>query len=97
MARLLITSAAEEDFTQALRWYAERSLDVAERFSDEFDAVLELVAAAPERFPLCDKRHRFCLMRRFPYQVIYRDCGDHWAVIAVAHAKREPGYWSKRS
>ena len=96
MARLLVTSAAEQDFTRALCWYAERSRHAAEGFNAEFDRVLELLSADPERFPLCDKRHRFCLMRRFPYQVIYRDCGDHWAVIAVAHAKRKPDYWSSR-
>ena len=96
MAKLLVTSAAEQDFTEALCWYAERSHRAAEEFDAEFDRVLELLGATPERFPFCDARHRFCLMRRFPYQVIYRDCGDHWAVVAVAHAMRKPGYWSDR-
>jgi len=96
MSRTLITSAAEQDFTDALRWYAERSPRAAEEFDVEFDAILHLIDDDPHRFPFCDDRHRYCLMRRYPYQVIYREHGKDLAIIAVAHAKRKPGYWQNR-
>ena len=96
MAELVVSSAAEGDYTEALSWYAERSIDAAERFDREFDRALELIASDPERFPLCDQRHRYYLMRRFPYQVIYRSERERWVVIAVAHTSRKPRYWSSR-
>jgi plasmid stabilization system protein ParE len=96
MAKLLVTSAAELDFTKALRWYAQQSQRAAEAFDAEFEEILRVIEADPNCFPLCDQRHRFCLMRRYPYQVIYREYGDAIAVIAVAHAKRKPGYWENR-
>ena len=37
MAELVVSSAAEGDYTEALSWYAERSIDAAERFDREFD------------------------------------------------------------
>jgi len=96
MARLLISSAAESEFTEALCWYAERSGRAAEGFDAEFDRALETISTDPLRFPRCDDRHRFYLMSRYPYQIIYRSQGDDWMVIAVAHAKRQPGYWTDR-
>ena len=96
MADVAITSAAERDFTDSLCWYAERSQRAAEGFEAEFDRTLASIGADPQRFPHCDQRHRFCLMRRYPFQVIYREQADQVVIVAVAHAKREPGYWSNR-
>ncbi len=96
MADVFVTSAAERDFTEALCWYAQRSRDAAEGFDAEFEVALRSIGADPIRYPSCDQRHRYYLMRRYPYQVIDRAERDEVAVVAVAHAKREPGYWSGR-
>jgi len=39
---------------------------------------------------------RRALLPRFPYAVIFMDLGEHIRVLAVAHAKRRPGYWLGR-
>lgn len=96
MADVLITSAAEQDFAESLRWYAERSQRAAEGFEAEFERVLGVIGADPRRYPVCDDRHRFYLMRRYPFEVIYREQSEQVIVVAVAHAKREPRYWSNR-
>jgi plasmid stabilization system protein ParE len=96
MVSLTICSAAEDDFTESLRWYAEHSVEAANDFDAEFDRALEAIARAPERFPQCDERHRYFLMRRFPFQVIYRVQGEQIAIIAVAHTSRSPDFWSHR-
>ena len=96
MNRIRVCSAAEVEFTNALCWYAERSPDVARDFDSEFDAVLAKIAETPSRFPLCDERHRYVLMGRFPYQVIYRTIAEEVIVMAVAHTSREPEYWTNR-
>ena len=96
MAKVDVLSIAEQEFTKALGWYAERSLRTAEGFDAEFDKALQTIGADPRRFPLCDERHRFYLMDRYPYQVIYREEPDEVVVIAVAHSKRRPRYWATR-
>jgi hypothetical protein len=46
---------------------------------------------------MCDDRHRFYLLKRYPFQIIYRPIsGDQWLIVAVAHSSRRPGYWSNR-
>jgi plasmid stabilization system protein ParE len=96
MADVLVTSAAERDYSESLCWYSQRSQRAAEGFEAEFERVLRVIGEDPRRYPVCDERHRFYLMRRYPFQVIYREQVDQVIVVAVAHAKREPGYWSNR-
>ena len=93
MIDLVICSAAEGEYAEALAWYAERSAQAAERFDADFDQAMETIASDPTQFPRCDERHHFYLMRHFPYQIIYRQHRDHWVVIAVAHTARKPRYW----
>jgi plasmid stabilization system protein ParE len=97
MDNLLIADAAEEEYTSSLRWYAERSKRAAEGFEVEFRRALESISQYPDRYPLCDDRHRFCLLKRYPFQVIYREVAeDRWLILAVAHTGRRPGYWLDR-
>ena len=98
MIELLIGEGAELDYTESLRWYAEHSQQAAEGFDAEFARVLEAIADDPHRYPFCDDRHRFSLLKRYPFQVIFREVpGSHIQIVAVAHTSRYPGYWWKRS
>ncbi|MGH8701418.1 MAG: type II toxin-antitoxin system RelE/ParE family toxin, partial [Burkholderiales bacterium] len=40
---------------------------------------------------------RRILLNRFPYSVVYRTSSDEIIVIAVAHQRRRPGYWRRRT
>ena len=93
----LIAEDAEDDYTASFRWYAERSPRAAEGFEAEFARALDAIAASPERYPLCDDRHRFYLLKRYPFQIIYRRASaDRWLIVAVAHTSRRPDYWVGR-
>ena len=97
MNDVLIIAAAQEEYTASLRWYADRSRRAAEEFELEFSNTLESIASQPERFPRCDDRHRFALLRRFPFQVVFRETSENrWLVVAVAHTSRRQEYWSAR-
>ena len=96
MADVLIGAGAEEDYADALSWYAARSERAARGFEAEFKRAIDAIAEAPRRFPLCDGQHRYYLMRRYPFQVIYREKLEGVLILAVAHAKRRPGYWHGR-
>ena len=59
---------------------------------------LSFVAEAPLASPLwrADRDYRRRRMRRFPYMVVYRIEGGVVLVVAVAHERRTPGYWTER-
>jgi plasmid stabilization system protein ParE len=88
---------AKLDFDASFDWYAARSLQAALRFTNDVDAALVKVATNPERFVAVDDRHRECSLKRFPFRIVYRIEGNRVLVVAVAHAKRQPGYWRERS
>jgi plasmid stabilization system protein ParE len=97
MAEVLAANSAEEEYTDSLQWYAERSRRAAEGFESEFAQALESIGTHPDRYPLCDDRHRFYLLKRYPFQIIYREISeDRWLVVAVAHTSRRPRYWRNR-
>jgi plasmid stabilization system protein ParE len=97
MNDLLIAEGAERDYTESLHWYSERSRFAAEAFEAEVEWAFEKIAENPERYPLCDDRHRFLLLRKFPFRIIYRAAGEgQRLVVAIAHTSRRPSYWSTR-
>jgi plasmid stabilization system protein ParE len=98
MSEMLIAEAAEEEYVASLQWYAEGSKTAAERFEVEFARALEAIGANPEQYPMCDDgRHRFYLLKHYPFQLIYRNTDDgKWLIVAVAHTRRKPDYWSRR-
>ena len=81
MTNVTVCSAAEVDYTESLCWYAEHSTDTANSFEQEFDEAILQIANAPDRYPKCDERHRFYLMRRFPFQIISFFCGHRFPGI----------------
>jgi plasmid stabilization system protein ParE len=96
MADILFLPAAETDYGEALAWYAQRSARAAAGFERAVDRALNQIADAPDRWPLCDNRHRFHLLKRYPYSIIYRVEQGGILVVAVAHGRRDPEYWKER-
>jgi hypothetical protein len=64
---------------------------------DELDRSIERVAAAPQVCPAYLHGTRMCRLRRFPFAVVFRETEAVTQIVAVAHLKRRPGYWSRRS
>ncbi len=96
MGDVILCSAAEVDYTESLIWYAERSVEVANASDAEVIHTLGCVAVDPERYPKCDERHRFILMRRYPFQIIYRLVQKNVVIVAIAHVSRSPDFWEGR-
>jgi len=80
----------------AREWYAERSPVVAQAFVDELERALERVGDRPEAWPPYLHGTRRYLLHRFPFLLVYRVSTGGLQVVAVAHAKRRPGYWAGR-
>jgi plasmid stabilization system protein ParE len=86
----------ERDLADGLAFYASHSPIAAERFLDEVEAALEVITAAPERWPLHGLGMRRYVPATFPYSIVYRVSGTAIEVYAVAHAKRRPFFWRRR-
>lgn len=96
MAKVLFHPEAQAEYDAALLWYQARSLRAAARFEVEMERVVDQIADSPARYPLYDDEHRFALLRRFPFSVVYLPLPLPVYVVAVAHSSRSTGYWQGR-
>ena len=87
---------ARAEVLEAHRWYWERSEGAGDAFLLELDLALDEISKAPETWPRDLQGTRRFLLHRFPYVIVYRRRRSGIQIIAVAHAKRRPGYWQVR-
>ena len=88
--------AAQIELAQAFEWYETQQKDLGVQFLNEFDSAVRRIIAYPESYILIEKDIRRCLIKRFPYGVLYGIDFDKIIVIAVAHLHRKPDYWIDR-
>ena len=62
----------------------------------ELDHAQKQVVAHPERWPIYFHGTRRYRIKRFPYLMVYYTQPERIVVLAIAHAKRRPGYWKSR-
>ena len=96
MAEVTFLPAAEADYQQALEWYAARSPRAVIGFEAAVEVALRAIGQAPELWTRCDERHRFYVLKRFPFSIIDRLEADAVLVVAIAHARRSASYWQGR-
>lgn len=99
--KLRVLSTAEAEATEAACWYDDQSIGLGELFLAEYAAALSAVEFDPLQFGLLETepagRFRRCILRRFPYAVIFEILPNEVLVLAVAHSSRRPGYWRDRA
>jgi len=96
MTATTILHEAEVELWEAVEYYESRSPGLGLDFQAEIEASVQAIAASPDRWPLRHDGTRRYLTHNFPYVVVYVPLPDHNWIIAFAHCKRRPRYWSGR-
>ena len=89
--------AAQVDYDEALAWYLKRSARAATGFEAAVAHGVQRIADDPETYALIDKRHRRCLLKRYPFSLVYRIEVSGVLIVAVAHSRRRSRYWRRRA
>jgi plasmid stabilization system protein ParE len=97
LPELVIRPEAEEEISEAFRWYEDKSEGLGSEFMRALDAGLSYIQRNPAAYAIVHKQMRRALLRRFPYSVIYLIEGDKIIVLACFHASRDPKQWKKRT
>ena len=80
----------------AIHYAREANAEVGLAFILEYERALALLCAHPHLgAPWRNNRRRFPL-RKFPYSIIYYVRNEELRVIALAHHRRKPTYWTGR-
>ncbi len=100
--RIRFHPGAAADLGSAGDWYELQLPGLASDLGDEVDRALDAIAEHPSTWPLWPGLDptlgvRRLLLPRFPFAIAYLVEGDTIAVLAVAHVRRRPGYWLRRT
>lgn len=92
---------ADAEYRAAGRWYEERRDGLGLEFFDAVDVTLDQITRLPQAgtlvpFVPTDLQVRRAPVTRFPYHVVYLETPSLIRVLAIAHDRRRPGYWTSR-
>jgi plasmid stabilization system protein ParE len=77
-------------------WYEERSPLSAAAFAQQGDRAISRIEEVPMRYAAAEHGTRRLILPQFPFNIFYRVGTIEIVVVAIAHQKRKPGYWTKR-
>jgi plasmid stabilization system protein ParE len=92
---LTFSSVAEAEIRGAADYYEEQEAGLGLRFVEELNRAVAFILQFPNAWSPISKRSRRCLMRRFPYNVIYSIQDDTITIVTVVHQLRDPERWQE--
>ena len=79
-------------------YYESKHVGLGVELEAEIDTVVTMITELPQAGPLWKGRPdlRVAVLQRFPFTMPYQLLATDLVVLALAHTKRRPGYWSRR-
>ena len=101
MPSVQVLEAAALEAEAAAKWYEDQRTGLGVEFREALKAALDklrdgLLTGSPWPGRLGERGVKRIRMKRFPYHVVFVSPETTLVVLAVAHHRRRPGYWSNR-
>lgn len=92
---------AELEAAEAAIWYDDQRLGLGDEFLVELQQAFDRIRGEPAELSRLESyvgphEIRRCLLKRFPYLVIFACRPEEVIVVAISHARRRPLYWLRR-
>ena len=94
--KVRLISPANVELDEAVRYYDHQLPGLGFRFFQEVDAAIEKIRFMPEAWTKIGQRTRRCLIKGFPYALLYVIETDEILITAVAHLHRDPKHYVDR-
>jgi toxin ParE1/3/4 len=96
--KLRIHRLAVEEIDHEVDYYESIHASLGAELEDEIDAALDVILRIPEVGAPWKHRtdRRVFVLARFPFTLPYQIIGDDIVVLALAHTRKRPAYWSRR-
>ena len=89
-------SDAETELNEAVDYYNACQEGLGLEFAREIYYAIENICKFPSAWTPFSQNTRKCLLRRFPYGVIYQYRNEEAIIIAIMQLNRKPNYWRNR-
>jgi plasmid stabilization system protein ParE len=87
---------ARRELLEAIDYYNGIEPGLGASFLTEIESAVSLVEEFPALWVEIGNGIRRCLVRRFPYAVLYSVETGRVFILAFMHTRRKPGYWFSR-
>jgi len=91
-----IHEAAEAEINEAADFYDIESVGLGEELTDEIERAIEQISRYPLAAPVVRGSLRAKTLLRFAYSLVYFIGENEIILLAVAHQRRRPFYWTSR-
>lgn len=90
-----ILSPAKQELIKSIEYYNDKVEHLGFKFLLNFEDAVNRILLNPHAWQPLSKNTRRCLMKSFPYGVIYQMNGGCIFIIALMNLKRKPDYWNE--
>lgn len=94
--KVRLLSPANLELDEAVRYYDHQLPGLGFRFYQEISAAIERVRLMPEAWTRVGQRTRRCILKGFPYALLYAIDKEEILITAVAHLHRDPEHYKDR-
>lgn len=101
--RIGLDTEAQDEIDAAVAWYDAQTeaAHVGNELLRAIDSALVRIAEQPAAFGPARgvSLHlgvRRCVLRRFPYALVFIELSEEIRILALTHERRRPGYWRGR-
>lgn len=83
---------ARIELLEAWEWYEDKQSGLGDKFKHQVDICIRAIEHNPERYPDRRRNYRECIVKGFPYLLIYRihKRKKIIAIVSVFHTSRSP-------
>lgn len=97
MKPVQIHRTARAELNAAIAYYEQQQRGLGLALLEEVERLLTLLPQQPQMGALYKQTaYRAVHLRRFPYRVFYLELEAQLWIIALAHDRRRPDYWTRR-
>ena len=94
--KAIFLDAAVSELNDTFEYYELQQTNLGSRFVSAIEKSVELIEHYPKGWHSLSQDIRRCLVKNFPYGIIYQIKGNDIFIIAIANLHRKPNYWNDR-
>ncbi|MEI8138827.1 MAG: type II toxin-antitoxin system RelE/ParE family toxin [bacterium] len=95
--RYEFAQSAREELFGSIDYYELQQPGLGLAFSEQVYATIERICEFPDGWTPLDNTFHRCLVKQFPYALIYTVSNQVVIIAAVMNLHRKPDYWRSRS
>ena len=96
MIKVKFLELAQKELDDTFDYYEYQQSDLGFRFVQEVYNTISLIKSYPSGWSKVSANTRRCLVKTFPYGIIYQERKDFILIVAIANLHRKPNYWVAR-